>query len=110
MVFAATVGNALGVTPTVTAVFGVFLVAIATEFGWSRAEVSGALAAVSVANMLASPIAGRIGDRWGARRTAVGGSLALGALILTLAIAPANTAVFYLQFVLIGVAGRFPAA
>ncbi len=108
VVFAGTVGNAFGVTPTVTAVFGVFLVAIAAEFQWPRAQVSGALAVVSVANMLSSPLAGRIGDRWGARRTALGGSLLLGLLILSLGIAPANSAVFYLQFTLIGIAGSLP--
>ncbi len=108
VVFAGTVGNAMGVTPTVTAVFGVFLVAIAAEFQWPRAEVSGALAAVSLANMLASPIAGRIGDRWGARRTALVGSFALGLLILSLAIAPANSVIFYMQFILVGAAGALP--
>jgi len=108
VVVASTLGNAFGVTPTVTAVFGVFLVAIAAEFGWPRAEVSGALAAVSLANMLASPIAGRIADRWGARRAALAGSLLLGLLILSLDLAPANVAVFYLQFILIGVAGALP--
>jgi len=108
IVVASTVGNAFGVTPTVTAVFGVFLVAIATEFQWPRAEVSGALAAVSVANMLASPIAGRLGDRWGARRTALGGSVALGLLILSLAFSPPYAPVFYLQCLLIGFAGALP--
>jgi len=108
VVVAGTVGNAFGVTPTVTAVFGVFLVAMAGEFQWPRAQVSGALAVVSLANMLASPIAGRIGDRWGARRTALGGSLLLGLLILSLTIAPAHPAVFYLQFALIGIAGSLP--
>ncbi len=110
IVFATTLGNALGVTPTVTAVFGVFLAEIAAEFHWPRAEVSGALAAVSVANALATPLAGRMADTIGARRTVLIGSLLLGLSILTLMISGPNPVLFYLQFIAIGVAGALPAS
>ncbi len=110
IVFATTLGNALGVTPTVTAVFGVFLAEIAAEFQWPRAEVSGALAAVSVANALATPLAGRMADGFGARRTVLIGSLLLGLSILTLMLAGSNPVLFYLQFIAIGAAGALPAS
>ena len=110
IVIASTVGTALSVTPAVTAVFGVFLVSIAAEFHWPRAEVSGALAAVSVATMLASPLAGWIGDRIGSRRTLLCGTLLLGLTVLSLSLARPNPALFYLQFILIGVAGALPSS
>lgn len=105
VVFASTVGNMLGVTPTVTAVYGVFLVAIAGEFGWSRARVGGALAVLSLATAVASPSAGRIADRFGVRRTVLAGSAALGLAIMVLALAPADPLIFYGQFALIGAIG-----
>jgi MFS family permease len=108
IVFASTVGTALGVTPAVTAVFGVFLVSIAGEFHWPRAEVSGALAAVSIATMLASPLAGWIGDKIGSRRTLLCGSLLLGLSVLSLSLARPSPVLFYLQFILVGVAGALP--
>ena len=105
IVFASTIGNALGVTPTVIVVFSVFLVPIAAEFQWSRAAVSIALALVSITTALASPIAGRVSDLIGARRTVLIGSAALALSIMSLAFAQAQPLLFYLQFAIIGVAG-----
>jgi MFS family permease len=105
VVFASTVGTALGVTPAVIAVFGDFLVPIAAEFQWSRARVSGALALVSVATALASPVAGRVADAIGARRTVLIGSVALAASIISLLWARPVPVLFYAQFAVIGVAG-----
>jgi MFS family permease len=110
LVVGSTIGNGLGVTPTITAAFGVFLVPIAAEFHWLRAGVSGAAALLSLATALASPLAGRLGDVWGARRTVLIGSLALGLSILSLGIAIANPIVFYLQFAVIGAAGALPSS
>jgi MFS family permease len=110
VVVASTIGNGLGVTPCVTAAFGVFLVPIATEFHWPRAGVSGAVAVVSLATALASPLAGRLGDAWGARRAVLFGSLALGLSILSLGLAVAQPIIFYLQFAVIGAFGALPSS
>jgi len=110
VVVASTVGNGLGVTPTVTAAFGVFLVPIASEFHWPRAAVGGAAAVVSLATAMASPLAGRLGDLWGARRAVLIGSLALGLSVLSLGVAIANPVLFYLQFAVIGAAGALPSS
>ena len=105
VVFASTVGNALSVTPTVGTVFGLVLVPIAVEFHWSRAGVSGASATLSVATALAYPLAGWLGDKFGARRIVLLGSLALGMSVLSLGFAGADLTLFYIQFALIGIAG-----
>jgi len=105
VIFASTMGNALGVTPAVIAVFGDFLVPISSEFHWTRAGVSGALALVSVATALVSPIAGRISDMIGARRTVLIGSMSLALAIISLFWARPTPALFYAQFAVIGAAG-----
>lgn len=110
VVAGSTIGNGLGVTPTITAAFGVFLVPIAAEFHWPRAGVSGAVALLSLATALASPVAGRLGDLWGARTTVLIGSLAMGLGILSLGAAVANPVLFYLQFAIIGAAGALPSS
>lgn len=110
VVFASTIGNMLSVTPTVTAVFGVFLVAIAGEFHWPRAEVGGALGLLSVTNALASPLAGRLADLFGTRRVILWGSGALALAIISLAFAPANSVFFYMQFAAIGAIGAMPSS
>jgi MFS family permease len=110
VVVGSTLGNGLGVTPTITAAFGVFLEPIANQFHWPRAGVSGAAAVLSLATALASPLAGRLGDLLGARRTVLIGSLALGLSILSLGVAIPNPVLFYLQFALIGAAGALPSS
>jgi MFS family permease len=104
----ATVGNMLGVTPTVTAIFGLFLVPISQEFGWSRAAVAGAFTALSIGCGLMYPVAGRMADRLGVRPVLVGGYGLLGLAILGLSVAPANHAVFYALFGLAGLIGALP--
>lgn len=105
---AATVGNMLGITPAVSATFGVFLVPIADDFHWPRAQVSGVLGLISLISALVYPLVGRAMDRLGARRMLIAGNLALAGAIALLALAPRNVPVFYALFALVGIAGSFP--
>ena len=72
-VIASTVGTALGLNSTVTAVFSLFLVPLAEEFGVPRAEVSFVLLIVALANAIVYPLVGRLADRIGARLIIVNG-------------------------------------
>lgn len=105
LVVAATVGNMLSVTPSIISTFGLFLVPIATEFGWPRSVVSGALAIVLLGNALGSAPAGRLADRFGARRIILAGNVLLAVAIGLLAFTGASHGLFYLQFLLVGVIG-----
>jgi len=107
LVFACTLGNFLCVTPTVTAVFGLFLVPIASEFAWKRAQVSAGLSILTLANAVFFPLAGWLADRYGTRGVVLAGNLMLGAAILGLSRATANMALFYTLFFLVGLAGAF---
>ncbi len=102
---AATIGNMVGITASILATFGVFLVPIATEFGWPRASVSGVLGLVAVVSALLYPFVGRAIDRFGARRILIGGNVLLTIGIAALSLATGSIAQFYLLFALIGVAG-----
>lgn len=67
VVFASTVGIALGITSTVQTVFSLFLVPISLEFETSRSSVSAVLLLIALSNALIYPLIGRLADRFGAR-------------------------------------------
>lgn len=69
--------------------FGLFQLPMLTEKGWGREVFSIAIAVQNLVWGLAQPFAGMIADRWGAARTAAGGSL-LYALGLYLMATPAS--------------------
>ncbi len=108
VIFAATFGCFLCVTPTIVAIMGVFLKPIAAEFGWPRSEVAGALTAVALGNAIAYPFAGRLADRIGPRRTALIGNVLLGLSILMISQVPAQPFIYYLAFIFAGAVGAMP--
>lgn len=68
MVLAAVVGLGLGTMPLVMTTFGIFMKPLIAEFGWSRSEAAAALTFHVLGIVLAAPLAGRMVDRFGARR------------------------------------------
>ncbi|WBO21965.1 MFS transporter [Sphingomonas abietis] len=105
---AATIGNMVGITPAVSATFGVFLVPIATDFGWARATVSGVFGLIALVSAITYPIVGRLMDRYGSRKLLIGGNLLLAGSIALLALSTQNVLLFYLLFGLVGLAGSIP--
>lgn len=108
VVIACTIGNMLSMTATVTAVFGVFLVPIAEDFGWPRAQVSGVLGVIALVNFFGYPIVGRAIDRFGARRILLGGNVLLAVSVAMVSLTTDSVIRFYAHFVLIGLAGSIP--
>jgi MFS family permease len=102
---AATTGNMVGITASIHATIGIFLVPIATDFDWPRASVSGVLGLVALVNAALYPFVGRAMDRFGSRRILIGGNVLLAASIALLSRSTGNVTQFYLLFGLIGVAG-----
>lgn len=61
---------------------GIFMKPLAAQFGWSRAEVSGAMVTFAIGMFLFAPLAGSLIDKYGARRIGL-----IGAPLTGLAIA-----------------------
>nr|WP_043605165.1 MFS transporter [Novosphingobium sp. Rr 2-17] len=84
---------------------GVMLVPIAEDLGWSRTTVAGAFTALSLSQAVAYPVAGRIADRFGTRRTLLTGFLTLSLALLLVSVSPASPIAFYALFAFTGFAG-----
>ena len=84
--------------------FGVFIYPLSDEFGWSQGSITLAYALSSIVTALVSPLAGSLGDRFGARKSMMlGCAMFIGGMLL---IGLVNQVwQFYLTFgVLLGVA------
>lgn len=68
IVLASVLGLGLGTMPLVMASFGIFMKPLIADFGWSRTEASAALTFHVAGIVLSAPLAGRLIDRFGARR------------------------------------------
>lgn len=106
---AATIANTLCMTAAISATIGVFLVAIAQDFGWPRAGVSGVLGLISVISAISYPLIGRAMDRFGARWLLLAGNLGLAVGILLVSRADGTMLDFYWRFAVVGLFGTMAA-
>ncbi|MDE0156040.1 MAG: MFS transporter [Gammaproteobacteria bacterium] len=110
VVFACTVGNAVSVTPMVYTVFGLFLIPISSEFGWSRAAVSFVLFIIAIAGAISYPIVGRLIDRYGARPVILTGNVLFAASVASVSLVEASRFQFYFVYALIGISAAIPSS
>ena len=103
-VIASTIGTALGLNSTVTAVFSLFLVPLSEEFGVPRAEVSVVLLIVALTNAVMYPLVGRLADRIGSRLIILSGITLFSASLFT-ASKIGNVVHLYLVYGLMGMSG-----
>jgi MFS family permease len=78
VVFAAAIGYGTGAAALPFYTLGTFMEPLTQAFGWTRAEISLATFFTLAASLVALPYVGRLADRIGARRVAIG-SMALTA-------------------------------
>ena len=110
VVAACTVGNAVSVTPMVFTVFGLFLIPLTTEFGWSRAAVSFVLTIIAVASALSYPLVGRLIDRHGARRIILAGNVLFAGSVASVSLIGGNLMHLYIAYGLIGLTAAIPSS
>ena len=107
---ACTIGNAVGVTPMVYTVFGLFLIPISDEFSWPRSQVSFVFLILAIAGAIAYPVVGRAIDRFGARRIIIPGLFFFALSVALISVTTANLASFYLSFALLGITAAIPSS
>ena len=105
VIVAATAGNMLGVTATVHAPFGIFLIPLSSQFGWPRASISAVLGLIALAGAVIYPLAGRYADVHGSRIILLCGNALLAVGIAFLALSNGSLALFYANFAFIAVVG-----
>jgi len=93
MLFAAGMGVGLSAAPAYS--LGVFIEPLEHEFGWSRAEISAAMAIMSTIVTLGSPFIGLALDRLGARRLSLGGTVLLCTGFCALALLKGSLVVYW---------------
>jgi MFS family permease len=103
---AAAVGMALGAPSILVFAFPVFLKAFAKDFHASRSAIAFAFSLHNIVSALASPVAGRVIDRIGVRKVALGSTLLFAALMLGnrfITVSVAGIYVFNILGALIGI-------
>jgi predicted MFS family arabinose efflux permease len=83
---------------------GVFLKPIAADMQWQRSTVSFALSLATFLSALATPILGRMMDRWGIRAVSLPGLAVFAASLGMLALSPGSPAAFVVLVALAGLA------
>lgn len=94
-------------TSVAASTFGVLSARWADAFGWEQADMSGALSTFLVCALLAVPVAGRVVDRFGSRRTAMAGIIAFALLIASGSLIQGHIAQVYLFYAGMGLVGAF---
>lgn len=84
--------------------FGLFILPLEQEFGWSRSAITGGLFVYSVINVCLSFVLGLMIDKWGTRRIALPGMALYCLAIACLSLAGANILLWWALWVFVGLA------
>ncbi len=104
VVFASTVGTALGITSTVVAILGLVLVPISQEFAAPRSSISLVFFIIAISTALIYPLIGHLADKYGARIVVLTGHLLFAASLYLVSLSRTLWQ-FYATFVFVGLAG-----
>jgi MFS family permease len=91
----------MGLSQTFLSVFGLVLVPISKDFGWSRTLVSGVMTFTIIKSLALALVVGWLLDRFGSRRVLLTTLGLYIASLLLFAVAPANVFGFYALFALV---------
>jgi MFS family permease len=110
IVFASVLGLFVGNGPIMQFTFGVLLPPVAREFGWARGTVSSAIVVGLWMTGIATPLVGRLVDRFGVRAVALPAIALFSAVTASVALVPASPLVFTALYAVMGLtaAGQTP--
>ena len=84
---------------------GLFVTPLQAEFGWTRAQVSGAATFQQLGIFLSAPLVGRLADRFGTRRIALASYLATPLAFVALARTGPSLPAWYALWLIVSLAG-----
>jgi MFS family permease len=102
IVLASALAMLFGSIPIVVYAFGVFLKPLARDFHAGRAAISFAFTLHNIAVASATPIAGWLTDRFGARKVILSSTLVLGIVLVSNSLSTSNTWELYAFFAVVG--------
>ncbi len=104
VVFGSVIGLLVGNGPVMQFTFGVFLKPISQDMGWDRGTISLALNAGLVLTGLATPIAGRLMDRYGIRMVALPAILLFALATASVSFVSTSAGLFIGLYAVMGIA------
>jgi len=105
VVVIAGIGLFMGYGAVISFTFGVFSTPLSQEFRWSRTEISLAYSLSLIVYCAATPVMGRLVDRFGARKVIVPSVLIFGFSLLSFQFLSGNLWHFYAIYILMGLVG-----
>lgn len=84
---------------------GLFVTPLQAEFGWTRAQVSGAATAQQLGIFLSAPLVGRLADRFGTRPVALASYIATPLALVLLSRTGPSLGAWYALWLLVSLAG-----
>lgn len=105
VVFGSTLGLIVGNGPITLFTFGVFLKPIVATFGWNRGTVASAVTVSQALGALATPVVGKMVDRWGVRRVTLPFIAVFALTTAAISLTPASPVIFILLYGICGLAG-----
>jgi len=103
------IGLGLGYAPIIVYSFGVFIKPLTQELHSSRASISLAFTLANLLQSVSSPLAGRLADRFGARRVILLSSVIFALLLVSSHLLSPKLWNFYVFYGLLGFVGSGPA-
>ena len=104
-VLASAVGMASGSAMFTAFSFGVFVLPLEENFGWSRGQISLALTFTTTTNVIVSPLVGTLMDKVGVKRVLVPSVFCVGLVLAALSQLTANLWHLYLMYSLLPLLG-----
>ena len=105
VVVSSMLGIALGMSPLPFYTIGVFAGSLAQEFGWGIDKVLSGLVIFTLTAMIATPTAGNLADRIGARRVALTSIVTFSLAFMAFSLNNGSLLVYYLLWVVLAICG-----
>jgi MFS family permease len=105
VLLASGVGIAAGLSGIAFYTFGVFIVPLSDEFGWSRGQLSIAASFMIIGTAITAPVVGTVIDRYGTRMVSIASMILLGIGYFCLTQLNGNLYTFYGAWLLIALIG-----